>query len=34
VQRDWKTTGQDGNIAAHLSLLGAAGIWKGSTPLS
>jgi len=21
--------GQDGNIAAHLSLLGAAGIWGG-----
>jgi len=21
--------GQDGNIAAHLSLLGAAGIWRG-----
>ena len=29
VQQDWKTTGQDGNIAAHLSLLGAAGIWGG-----
>ena len=28
VQRYWKTTGQDGNIAAHLPLLGAAGIWR------
>ena len=27
VQWFWKTTGQDGNIAAHLSLLCAAGIW-------
>jgi len=27
VQRYWETAGQDGNIAAHLPLLCAAGIW-------
>jgi len=29
VQQGLKTTGQDGNIAAHLFSLGAAVIWGG-----